>query len=230
MIGLNISPGGPYWPIHNIINACIAISVSRIAQLPKLGWIIGLLALLMAYDVFFVYDTQVLTDGGESIMESVAKSKLQTDISYSTGEYGINSTPILLNVEDSKDYFTSFDEAIKSIVNFVKWRPGLFEVAIDGRISDALGLGDVVFPAILGGWSYRFDKAQSTDVSISNNTYPLYSSCIGGYIIGCIACELFQTGSGQPALLFLVPSMLISLSIATIKSKINPKDIFDFNG
>eukprot|EP00596_Hydrurales_sp_CCMP1899_P001733 CAMPEP_0119054392 /NCGR_PEP_ID=MMETSP1177-20130426/75032_1 /TAXON_ID=2985 /ORGANISM="Ochromonas sp, Strain CCMP1899" /LENGTH=97 /DNA_ID=CAMNT_0007034605 /DNA_START=1250 /DNA_END=1540 /DNA_ORIENTATION=- len=32
------------------------------------------------------------------------------------------------------------------------WRPGLFQVVVGGKVSDVLGLADVVFPAMLAGW------------------------------------------------------------------------------
>jgi hypothetical protein len=231
LAGLVIPSGGAFWPIHNVINACIAITVSRIMQLPKLGWILALLALLMTYDVFFVSGSQVLTDGGMSIMESVAKSKLQTDIAY---DFSGGSTSSILSVatsETGKDIVQVVDESFRWIATLFKWRPSLFEVAIDGRVSDALGLGDVVFPAILGGWSYRYDKAQTESSNAeAEKTFPLFSSCVGGYVIGCIACEIFQTGQGQPALIFFVPSMLLSLGLASIRSKMSIKDMFEFDG
>ena len=37
------------------------------------------------------------------------------------------------------------------------WQPGLYTVLLQGRLTDALGLGDVVAPAMLAGWARRFD-------------------------------------------------------------------------
>ena len=36
-------------------------------------------------------------------------------------------------------------------------RTGLFQVVVGGKVSDVLGLADVVFPAMLAGWSVRYD-------------------------------------------------------------------------
>ena len=36
-------------------------------------------------------------------------------------------------------------------------RAGLFQVVVGGKVSDVLGLADVVFPAMLAGWSVRYD-------------------------------------------------------------------------
>ena len=41
----------------------------------------------------------------------------------------------------------------------------------------------------------------------------LFSSSVLGYGIGCLLCEIFQTGQGQPALLYIVPSMFVSVLI-----------------
>jgi hypothetical protein len=34
-------------------------------------------------------------------------------------------------------------------------------------------------------------------------------------------CEVFQTGAGQPALLFIVPTMLLSIGFEYLSSKIS---------
>ena len=88
------------------------------------------------------------------------------------------------------------------------WRPGLFQVVVGGRVSDALGLADVIFPALLAGWALRFDSLRGGSVG-------LYPASLGGFVIGCVALELLQTGQGgQPALLYLVPAMLASVGFA----------------
>ena len=39
----------------------------------------------------------------------------------------------------------------------------------------------------------------------------VFSSGLIGYGFGCFLCEIFQTGEGQPALLYIVPSMFVSV-------------------
>lgn len=161
-------------------------------------------------------------------------------------------------------------------------------------MSDVLGLADVVFPAMLAGWSLRYDitkrnifedqKSTSRKI-IENNSVreadriiegaavsekkglidtivgffrqaependqeiskekereqniivileeekieiletklsvnmknSVFSSSLVGYGIGCFLCEVFQTGQGQPALLFIVPSMFFSVFISGV--------------
>jgi hypothetical protein len=55
--------GGPAWPLQNILNICIAITVGRAVQLPRLPYIILALTGLVFYDVFSVVGTQQFTDG-----------------------------------------------------------------------------------------------------------------------------------------------------------------------
>jgi Signal peptide peptidase len=164
-------------------------------------------------------------------------------------------------------------------------------------VSDVLGLADVVFPAMLAGWSLRYDitrrnsfedqkstarqiiesnsvrvadrdraveavaggvkkgiidtvlgffrKAEpesdqqeiskekereqniivileeekvailQTKLSVINKNSVFRSSLIG-YGIGCFLCEVFQTGQGQPALLFIVPSMFFTVFVSGV--------------
>jgi hypothetical protein len=95
-----------------------------------------------------------------------------------------------------------------------QWQPGLLSVVIKGRVTDALGLGDVIFPSILSGWALR----QNNNSTESSPT--MYKTCIVGYMIGCILCELTMSGGGLPALLYLVPAMLIGLALLNIKQSV----------
>jgi hypothetical protein len=45
-----------------------------------------------------------------------------------------------------------------SWVAFKAFQPGLLQMSVGGRISDLLGLGDVIFPAILISWARRSDQ------------------------------------------------------------------------
>ena len=73
-----------------------------------------------------------------------------------------------------------------------------------------LGLGDMVLPGFFVTFNYRFGLYKKT------NAY--YYSSIISYAIGIILCGavLIITKTGQPALLYIVPSML---GFATYVSK-----------
>ena len=101
-----------------------------------------------------------------------------------------------------------------------QWLPGLLQIATGGRPSDLLGLGDVVFPAMLTGWAQRWDARQkekeredeeevmSDDLGSSSKSSPsLFQASLFGFVIGCFLCEFYQTGAGQPALIYIIPAM-----------------------
>ena len=79
------------------------------------------------------------------------------------------------------------------------WAPGLLVVELGGRVSDALGVGDVVFPAMLAGWARR------RDVALADGGGGYLASALLGYAGGCVALELVG-GTGGPALIELVPT------------------------
>lgn len=199
------SVGGGLWSVHNIVNMCIAVTMSRLLQLEQLPFIVLALLGLTVYDVVAVFGTQQLTDGGQSIMEAVATAKISTASS---------AAPTIPSVDQA---------SISSIASnwqwpkFRPWSPGLFEVSLNRRISDGLGLADVIFPSLLLTWAKRKEMITPPKVSAA-------TACSTGFLIGCLMCEVFQTGQGQPALVFIVPSMLISLGLAvTTDSILKPK-------
>jgi presenilin-like A22 family membrane protease len=111
------------------------------------------------------------------------------------------------------------------------WQPGLLQVDLRGRVTDALGLGDIIFPSMLTGWAMRFDANNSMNtLPDSGDELGLYQSTLLGFAGGCILCELNQQGGGLPALLFVVPSMLAafgSVVLGAARSKNNENIIRD---
>ena len=83
------------------------------------------------------------------------------------------------------------------------WQPGLLAVVVDGKTTDALGLGDAVFPAILSGWAMRKDFQQGGGGYLG--------ASLAGYCLGCFLCEVTNSEGGQPALLLLVPAMFVAV-------------------
>ena len=189
-----LSPVGAAWawPAQNFLNVLIAVTVSRAIFLTDIRAALVAILGITAYDYVGTVGSTLYTDNGQSIMEAVAVAKAGlADAATSAG-----------GVLESGAAKASFETAA--------WRPGLFSVVLNGRVSDALGLGDVVFPAILGGWSLREDLKGS-----KGGKTPLYNAVLAGYVVGCIVSEVFQTtGAGQAELLYLTPAMLIALLVA----------------
>lgn len=199
------------WPLRNIINIFIAMTASELFQFQRFPAIVLALLGLTLYDVFGVYGSQSFTDNGQSIMEAVARA----NIALTNGAVATQSAAGSVIASAIKEAGTSIATAVKE---FQFWSPGLFQVVINNRISDVLGLGDIIFPSVLVRWAKYFDTREGENVN--DRKSKLYNSAIGGYVIGLVMCEIFQTGSGAPALLFLVPSMLLSLGISILFSKI----------
>lgn len=93
--------------------------------------------------------------------------------------------------------------------------PGLLVIALHGRVSDGLGLGDVVFPSMLAGWAHRFDvnfaaaQARATEATARLPNY--LTAALVGYGLGCAALEIGPPEYTRAALLWLVPSMLLAV-------------------
>jgi hypothetical protein len=311
------------WPLKNIINMFIAITVSRVLVLSNFSTICLALFGLVFYDVFFVIASQQLNnnnnnDGGVSIMEAIANSKIAQNLATTTTttNNGVNNdiiNNIIMNnkniigmdnlkIQTNFEYFYSnlinillnFKENFLKIIsnilnnyNNFSWRPGFFVVELNNKVTDGLGLGDVIFPSLLATFSLKFDlfkkngndfiinskidddkndknlkslvtnnilkeknqfnninkinfnsnliinnKLNSNNIkNINNNKVyksSLFAVTIFGYLLGCFFCEVFQTGNGQPALLFIVPSMLLMMVLSGFINK-NLKDIFEFD-
>ena len=222
LVGLSLvgGNGGATWPVQNLVNAFIAVTVCRACALPKFSQVVLALLGLVLYDVVAVAGTMQFTDSGQSIMEAVARAK-------------ISASAVSASASASASLAANSVSAALGSAGWSMWRPGLFEVVVGGRVSDALGLADVVFPALLAGWALRFDAASSPSNAPSPlqdgregatatataattaeaaTTTSLYPASLAGFALGCVACELLQTGTGgQPALLFLVPLMLFAV-------------------
>jgi len=92
------------------------------------------------------------------------------------------------------------------------FQPGLLVTKIGNQLGGSLGLGDAVFPSLLSTFVRRFDMAQEDEERVS-----LFAVSIGGYLLGCLACEFAPliSSSGLPALIFIIPFMLGSVLAAS---------------
>uniref|UniRef100_A0ACD5WLJ8 Uncharacterized protein n=1 Tax=Avena sativa TaxID=4498 RepID=A0ACD5WLJ8_AVESA len=75
---------------------------------------------------------------------------------------------------------------------------------------DMIGFGDILFPGLLVAFSFRYDRLHGKGMS---DGYFLY--LIIGYAFGlsCTYVGLYLMKSGQPALLYLVPSTLGTITL-----------------
>ena len=207
-----------YWPACNFVNMSIAILVARAIQLNTFQSIVGALTLLTIYD-------------GASVFLIPAANAFVDSSSSSSSLVGVDSSLLLSSTSSSSNTLIADASASASAMGSVaiqkltstSFQPGLLVAKLDGdKITGALGLGDAVFPSILATFLKRFDNEQQT-LSTSKSTstsLSLFVVSLVGYIIGCILCELAPTIStgGLPALVFILPSMLISVTGGAIVS------------
>ena len=236
LTAFSFAPGTGLWPIQNIVNFCIAVTMARALQLPQLSAILLALGGLTAYDFLAVIGSQQFTDGGASIMESVARAKIGIEESVAPSlntAIGTDlSHPLSAMISSSSigALFGDLAERMKAIFSPSSWRPGLFEVAVGGRVSDVLGIADVLFPSLLATWALRFDQRSETVPNSSSfisdqegkeetqpEGTPAFSAVCTGFLIGCVLCEVFQTGQGQPALIYIVPAIVSMLGITALQ-------------
>ena len=119
------------------------------------------------------------------------------------------------------------------------WQPGLLTVLLQGRLTDALGLGDLVAPSMLAGWARRFDlrlaaeAAEAAEGRIAGaggsavegadaaaaGAGGYLTAAIGGYALGCVLLEVVPVELSRAALLFLVPSTAGAVVFRLIERK-----------
>jgi len=224
------------WPIQNSVNIALAVTVTR-APAPFLmeeSGSIRIIALaltgLATYDVFSVFGTSLLSvqaagaldaldaesfvAGGslpgnlvEISADMAADMKLNMNhLVHSSGVIDVESSSIITAAGDASKSGSSVMETVARAKLEGPWRPGLLEMVLVGRVSDVLGLGDIVFPACLVSWGYTFNIAYAY-------------AAIAGYILGSLLTEVASTlgpAQGLPALIFLAPAMLGSVSLLAI--------------
>ena len=215
LVGLAyFAPVSIAWPLRNLVCSCLGIGVVRAVQIPKLTPIVAALMLLVVYDVYSVgmmlveLGSQSIASSGGEMTSAVAGTATPTATSTSTAASSAMGAVAMSKVDDSS-----------------LWQPGLLEVRLRGRVTDLLGLGDAVFPSLLSTFALRFDSSRFDDTNI-----PYYfAASVAGYGVGCVACE-FAPGigsSGLPALLFIIPSMLISVfGLSLVRGEIS--EIFQY--
>ncbi len=168
------------WPLQNGINVCFAVSVARVLQLPRLPIVIAALSGVALYDFTFA--------GGAASAAVVADAS------------GSGGATLMETVARSR-----LDGGFGGA-----WQPGLLVVRLDGRLTDALGLGDVVFPAMLAGWARRFDIARDAPER-ARPASPYLPAAIAGYALGCILLEFAPYQLSASALVTIAPTMLAAV-------------------
>ena len=199
-------PASEAWPAQNLVNACIAVSVARVLQIPSLGAVVAALVGLAAYDALGTLTS--IASAAEPTVQA-ATSTLAAAAAESVPSASASS--VREGVAQSRLAYAS---------GAASWQPGLLVVLVRGRVTDGLGLGDVVCPAMLLGWARRYDLAAAAQRQAANEgggkgdeggEGGYLGAALGGYTLGCLLLEIAPPELARAALLFLVPSALAAL-------------------
>ncbi|XP_024371626.1 signal peptide peptidase 1 isoform X1 [Physcomitrium patens] len=174
---------GAPFTLNNFIAVCIVTELLQLLSLGSFVTAATMLSGLLLYDVFWVFGSSNVF--GDNVMVTVATSP-------------------------------AFDGPMKLIF------PNA--TANTGNPYSILGLGDIAAPGLLIALMLRFDRSRSkrlpgavaeanTQQEPADKTY--FITCIASYIFGLTATVVANTVSGaaQPALLYLVPSLLFGVFI-----------------
>ena len=183
-------PAAYAWPVQNVLCMCLAIATARALQFSNFAALCAAAAALVAYDVASVAATLPLSTAAVG-----AKAAAGAGATASAPSAAAASPMGAVAVSRLTEGF----------------QPGLLQVRLGGRVSDVLGLGDAVFPALVAGFAKRYD--------LSKEESRLFPAALTGFGVGCLLCELSPgiDGRGLPALLYILPVMLLAvLTTATV--------------
>eukprot|EP00979_Chaetoceros_neogracilis_P013727 scaffold4037_cov265-Chaetoceros_neogracile.AAC.9 len=195
-----------FWLMQDIMGACMCIMFLSTIKLNSIKVAAVLLTAAFFYDIFFVFVTPYLTKEGKSIMVDVATSggpptadpawceKYPDDVNCQGGD----PLPMLFTI------------------------PRLFDYSGG---SSLLGLGDIVLPGLLLSFGARYDAAKRMIGMASSGGRVVPQNCQGqkkgyftalvvSYAIGLAMANVavYVMKMGQPALLYLVPCCLGTMS------------------
>ncbi|CAI5731905.1 unnamed protein product [Hyaloperonospora brassicae] len=182
-----------YWILQDFMGICLCFVFLQSVQLPTLKVATVFLTLGFFYDVFFVFLSPIVF--GSSVMEDVATG--------GPAAYTKDGYPGVDFCERYPHYQACVDPEpmpmLLMIPRMLNWAGGV----------SMLGLGDIILPGMLLSFALRFDDAQKT------TSY--FRLLAVGYAIGLALANaaVMLTATGQPALMYLVPTTLGSLVIAS---------------
>ncbi|CAF4938926.1 unnamed protein product, partial [Rotaria sp. Silwood1] len=201
------------WILQNILGAAICITVTSIYRLGNMRAITIILLVFFLYDIFFVFITPYIPIFQQS--SNPSRSTKTTTVRPSTGS---SSTTYIISRQPIRNPSVMEQVALGigtngEVVPLLFILPAFIpENEIDPCATiqkSMLGYGDIILPGILLTFCKIFDIA-------SNNRWPIYyTQSIVSYFIGLSVTHvaLYLMNTAQPALLYLVPCLLLSTII-----------------
>ncbi|KAG7394311.1 Signal peptide peptidase-like 2A [Phytophthora boehmeriae] len=173
------------WPIQDFMALMICVVFIDVVRLPNLRVATILLAAAFVYDVFFVYVSPLVF--GSSVMVDVAAGGGSTRLGVeATGSNQLQQQPMpmVLNV------------------------PLVFSVYGGEAL---LGLGDIIIPGLLVAFCIRYDYCCGHPLSHGYFCIAACAYATGLMVANVMAIVLRQVVAGQPALMYIVPTMLLAV-------------------
>ncbi|XP_015283426.1 PREDICTED: signal peptide peptidase-like 2A isoform X1 [Gekko japonicus] len=188
------------WILQDILGIAFCLNFIKTLKMPNFKSCVILLGLLLVYDVFFVFITPYLTKSGESIMVEVATGPFRN----SEKNYG--------NLVEASAERSAPHEKLPVVMRVPRLQ--FCTPMICGVPFSLLGFGDIILPGLLVAYCHRFDVQTS-----SSSVY--YISCSVAYAVGMLLTfvVLSLMKMAQPALLYLVPCILVTSALVAWKRK-----------
>ncbi|KAJ8552641.1 hypothetical protein ON010_g9908 [Phytophthora cinnamomi] len=186
------------WPIQDLMALTVCVVFIDVVRLPNLRVATSLLTAAFIYDVFFVYISPLIF--GSNVMVDVASggggsTQLGSEDGAAEGsDFTVQPTPMVLSV------------------------PLAFSVYGGEAL---LGLGDIIIPGLLVAFCIRYDYCCGQPLSRGYFCAATSAYAVGLMVANVMAIILRNVVAGQPALMYVVPTMLITvLSLAKINGEL----------
>ncbi|GMF47290.1 unnamed protein product [Phytophthora fragariaefolia] len=185
------------WPIQDLMALTVCVVFIDVVRLPNLRVATSLLTAAFIYDVFFVYISPLIF--GSNVMVDVASGgggmQLGSEPGAANGGKGaVQPTPMVLSV------------------------PLIFSVYGGEAL---LGLGDIIIPGLLVAFCIRYDYCSGQPPSSGYFCAATSAYAAGLLVANIMAIVLRSVVAGQPALMYVVPTMLATvLSLAKFNGEL----------
>jgi len=208
------------WILQDILGAAICITITSVYRLGNMRVITLILLGFFLYDIFFVFITPYIPffqpsdpPNPSTTTTTTLRPSTGSTNTYTTGIRKLSRNPSVM--EQVALGIGTNGDVVPLLFALPMFIP---ESEIDPCITirkSMLGFGDVILPGILLTFCKIFDIA-------SGNRWPIYyTQSIVSYFIGLSLTHLalYLMNTAQPALLYLVPCILLSTIITGLCRK-----------
>ena len=186
--------------MHDIFSACICISVLHQLMVPNMRVMAIVYSVGIAYDVFWTFITPAIF--GSSVMVQVATGESNTETCLDIG--------VVLPLQRTTNIFKSLPFLLELPRPCDDWSCAR---------SSVVGLGDVLIPGLMLVFCAKLNTAGGRIQFSEHKRYIMgnlyFLTAVIAYILGLIwtfCSYVIMNGHGQPALMFILPSLYAFIS------------------